>query len=141
MNDYFARLMEAEGLVASLDPPSSRVNSAKLERHAGHCDAMVVVLTERESGASPHILYEISVGLRARKPVLAFIEDTPPPGIVPTHVLQRRFHFAHFHEMCVNIGRAWPLFAIILARRPHAIKECSRRGPAFCLEPPRWKLN
>jgi hypothetical protein len=91
VNDYFARLMEAEGLLASLDPPSTLVNSAKLERHLSHSDAMVVVLTERETGVSPHILYEISLGLRAGKPVLVFVEDTLPPDIVPAYVLQRRF--------------------------------------------------
>ena len=96
VNDYFARLMEAEGLIVSLDPPSTKVNSAKLERHLDHCDAMVVVLTERESGASPHILYEISIGLRGQKPVLVFVEDTLPSDILPARILQRRFSFRSF---------------------------------------------
>jgi hypothetical protein len=96
VNNYFARLMESEGLVASLDPPSGQVNSAKLERHLGNCEAMVSVLTEREDGVSPHILYEISLGLRSGKPVLVFVEDTLPPDIVPAYVLQRRFSLRSF---------------------------------------------
>jgi hypothetical protein len=62
VNDYFARLIESEGLVPSLDPPSTDVNSAKLERHLGQSDAMIAILTERETGVSPHILYEILIG-------------------------------------------------------------------------------
>jgi hypothetical protein len=96
VNNYFARLMESEGLVASLDPPSINVNSAKLERHLGNCEAMIVVLTEREDGVSPHIMYEISLALRAGKPALVFIEDTLPSDIVPAHVLQRRFSLRSF---------------------------------------------
>jgi hypothetical protein len=96
INDYFARLMEAEGLIPSLDPPSVNVNSAKLERHLGYCDAMVVILTQRESGVSAHIFYEIALGLKAGKPTLVFVEDTLPPDIVPARVLQRRFSLRSF---------------------------------------------
>lgn len=91
MNDYFARLMKSEQLVPSLDPPSDRINSAKLERHLNHSDGMVVVLTEREGGVSPYIMYEIALAVRGRKPILVFIEDTLPTKVVPRRVLQCRF--------------------------------------------------
>ncbi|MDG4757301.1 hypothetical protein [Micromonospora sp. WMMD710] len=113
INDYFARLMEAEGLIASLDPPSTHVNSAKLERHLSHCDAMVVVLTERESGTSPHIMYEIGLGLRSRKPLLVFVEDTLPRTILPPTLLQCRFSFRSFprnvreHRQALAMLRAY----------------------------------
>ncbi len=96
INDYFVRLMETEGLIASLDPPSTTVNSAKLERHLGQSDAMIAILTTRDSGVSPHILYEIALGVRSRKPLLVFVEDTLPAAILPERVLQRRFSFRSF---------------------------------------------
>ena len=96
VNAYFARLIESEGLVPSLDPPSTDVNSAKLERHLGHSDAMIAILTERETGVSPHILYEIALGVRSQKPLLVFVEDTLPSTILPTRILQRRFSYRSF---------------------------------------------
>jgi hypothetical protein len=96
VNDYFVRLIESEDLVPSLDPPSSAVNSAKLERHLVQSDAMIAILTERESGVSPHILYEIALGVRSQKPLLVFVEDTLPSTVLPARVLQRRFSFRSF---------------------------------------------
>lgn len=96
VNAYFARLIESEDLVPSLDPPSTDVNSAKLERHLGHSDAMIAILTERETGVSPHILYEIALGVRSQKPLLVFVEDTLPSTILPTRILQRRFSYRSF---------------------------------------------
>jgi hypothetical protein len=96
VNDYFARLIESEGLMPSLDPPSTDVNSAKLERHLGQSDAMVAILTERENGVSPHILYEIALGVRSQKPLLVFVEDTLPSTILPAGILQRRFPHRSF---------------------------------------------
>jgi hypothetical protein len=96
VNDYFTRLMKSEDLLPSLDPPSSSVNSAKLERHLGQSDAMISVLTERESGISPHIHYEIALGVRSRKPLLVFVEDTLPLNILPARILQRRFSLNAF---------------------------------------------
>lgn len=88
---YFAQLLQAEQLVPSLDPPSKLLNSAKLERHLNCADGMVAILTRREDGVSPHILYEISLCRRARKPLLIFVEDTLPSDLVPAHCMQRRF--------------------------------------------------
>jgi hypothetical protein len=87
----FSELMGSEGLIASLDPPSDRLNSAKPERHLRSTDGMVAVLTTREGGVSRYILYEISLCLRAKKPLLVFVEDVLPAELVPPRVLQRRF--------------------------------------------------
>jgi hypothetical protein len=96
VNDYFTRLMTSEDLLPSLDPPSSSVNSAKLERHLAQSDAMIAVLTDRESGISPHIHYEIALGVRSRKPLLVFVEDTLPSDVLPARILQRRFSLNAF---------------------------------------------
>src|SRR5690349_12963930 len=89
--EFFSELMRSENLIASLDPPSDHLNSAKPERHLRSTDGMVAVITAREGGASQYILYEISLCLRAKKPLLVFLEDVLPPDLVPTRVLQRRF--------------------------------------------------
>ncbi len=91
INAYFGRLLETENLTPSLDPPSDGVNSAKLERHLNYSDGMVAVLTEREGGVSPHILYEITLAIRSRKPLVVFVEDSLPNGILPSRLLQQRF--------------------------------------------------
>ncbi len=88
---FFSDLMRSEHLIASLDPPSDRLNSAKPERHLGSTDGLVAVLTAREGGVSRYILYEISLCLRARKPLLVFVEDLLPSGLMPARILQRRF--------------------------------------------------
>jgi len=89
--EFFSDLMRSERLIASLDPPSDRLNSAKPERHLKAADGMVAVLTARESGISPYILYEISLCLRANKPLLVFVEDVLPSGLISSRILQRRF--------------------------------------------------
>jgi hypothetical protein len=88
---YFGRLMRSENLIPSLDPPSESVNAAKLERHLNSSDGMVAVITKREGGVSPHILFEIVLCLRARKPVIVFVEDELSDKLVPARILQRRF--------------------------------------------------
>ncbi|MFC1890293.1 hypothetical protein ACFL4G_11115 [Thermodesulfobacteriota bacterium] len=89
--ECFGTLMRDEGLTPSLDPPSDRLNSAKPERHLRSTDGMIAVLTSREKGVSPYILYEVSLCLRAQKPLLVFVEDVLPDDILPYRVLQRRF--------------------------------------------------
>ncbi len=88
---YFSSLMAKVGFVPSLDPPSNDVNSAKLERHLGYTNGMVAVLSNREGGPSPHILYEVSMGLRCNKPTLVFAEDSIPESLLPTNVIIKRF--------------------------------------------------
>ena len=90
-NAYFGKLMSKHGFIPSLDPPSDDVNSAKLERHLRHTEGIVGILTAREGGPSQHILYEISMAIRARKPSLVFVEDTLGEDILPNGVLQCRF--------------------------------------------------
>lgn len=89
---FFGTLMRSSQMIPSLDPPSDALNSAKPERHLRATDGMVAVLTARKGGPSAYILYEISLCLRARKPVLVFIEDMLPDGLLPPRVLQRRFN-------------------------------------------------
>src|SRR5207237_1028678 len=91
VNDFFSRLMESEGLVLSLDPPSETVSAAKLQRHLNSNDGMVAVLTRRNGGISPYIDFEIGLCLRSRKPLLVFVEDALGDGLIPARVLQRRF--------------------------------------------------
>jgi len=88
---FFLRLMRSEGLTPSLDPPSNRLNSAKPERHLRSTDGMIAVLTQREGGVSQYMLYEISLSLRSRKPLLIFVEDVLPDNLLPSRILQRRF--------------------------------------------------
>jgi hypothetical protein len=88
---YFADLMQLEGLTVSLDPPSDKLNAAKPERHLRLNDGLVAVLTTREGGPSQYILFEISLGMRSKKPVLVFVEDDLPDDCIPSRVLQRRF--------------------------------------------------
>lgn len=89
--DHFAKLMRSTGVTPSLDPPSDKVNAAKLERHLNASDGMVAILTVRDGGVSPHILYEINLCRRARKPLLVFVEDCLSNDLVPPRILQYRF--------------------------------------------------
>lgn len=88
---HFGVLLRHRGFLPKLDPPSDDVNAAKLERHLGYTSGLIAVLTQRAQGPSPYILYEIGMALRARKPVLVFVEDSLPNDIVPAQAMQRRF--------------------------------------------------
>jgi hypothetical protein len=89
--DYFGRLIRSEGLIPSLDPPSDTVNRAKLQRHLNSSDGMIAVLSRRDSGTSPHILFELTLAVSARFPLLVFVEDTLPNDIISNKILQQRF--------------------------------------------------
>ncbi|MGV9677092.1 hypothetical protein ACWDSJ_17590 [Nocardia sp. NPDC003482] len=89
--DFFARLIRSEGLTLSLDPPSSSVNSAKLQRHLNASDGMIAVLSRREDGVSPHILYEINLAVKTGTPLLVFVEDTVPTTALSARLTQQRF--------------------------------------------------
>lgn len=88
---YFSSLMAKLGFVPSLDPPSDDVNSAKLERHLSYTNGMVSVLSNRGTGPSPHILYEVSMAVRCNKPTLLFVEDSVPEKHIPNGVMVKRF--------------------------------------------------
>ena len=49
------------------------------------------MLTERKGGVSQYMLYEISLSLPSRKPLLVFVEDVLPNDLVPSRIIQRRF--------------------------------------------------
>jgi len=93
LNEFFQELMVSEDMTPSLDPWSNRLNAAKPERHLRSCDGMVAVVPFRDPppSPSPYILFEIDLAIRARKPVLVFLEDVLPSGVVPRGVMQRRF--------------------------------------------------
>ena len=101
VNKHFGVLIEkAAGMVVNFDPPSKAVNSSKLERNLLVSDGMVAVLTWRANGPSQYILYEIGLALRARKPLVVFLDDRLPDGIIPPRVLQRRFSArTYFHQV------------------------------------------
>lgn len=88
---FFGKLIQSQGLVLSIDPPSENINEAKLERHFNSTDGMIAVLSRREGGFSEYIHFEISLCLRARKPLLVFVEDNIDTKRIPSRVLQKRF--------------------------------------------------
>lgn len=88
---HFASLMQQVNFLPSLDPPSEDVNAAKLERHLGYTTGEIAVVANRDAGPSPHILYEVSMCLRARKPLLVFLEDSISDGLISDRILQYRF--------------------------------------------------
>ncbi len=87
-------------MLVNFDPPSKTVNSSKLARNLLASDGMVAVLPWRPGGPSQYILYEISLALKARKPLVVFVDDRLPDGIIPRYVLQRRFSArTYFHQV------------------------------------------
>lgn len=69
----------------------STFSTAKLIRHLNCCDGMIAVLTRRDGGVSPYIMYEIQTCIKARKPLLVFVEDTLDEDVIPSRLLQQRF--------------------------------------------------
>jgi hypothetical protein len=115
---YFGKLLEEKGIIPSLDPPSESVNAAKLERHMLSTDGMIAILTKRSDGYSKNIVYEIFMCLRARKPLLVFIEDTLADGIVPLRILQRRFSRTSFLRQHREHEYAIDQFTVYIGERP-----------------------
>jgi hypothetical protein len=118
INDFFSTLMKTEDLVISLDPPSERVNAAKLQRHLNSSDGMVAIMARREGGPSPYILFEIELCMRSRKPLLVFVEDVLPDHLVPSRVLQRRFSRGAFLRQVRDHRHAIAMFKSYLGQDP-----------------------
>ena len=116
--DHFAQLLRIEGVTLSLDPPSSRVNAAKLERHLNASDGMIAVLTIRDGGVSPHILYEIGLCRRARRPLLVLVEDQLPDSLIPSRILQRRFSRRSYLRQVREHRHALQIFKAYLGQEP-----------------------
>lgn len=95
-NKYFGILIEQNGFIPSLDPPSGDVNSAKLEKHLKHTVGLIAIVANRTGDISPYIKYEIDLALRIGKPVLVFIEDNLPDKVLPSFILKRRFSTKSF---------------------------------------------
>jgi hypothetical protein len=140
INEVFQELMVDEALTPSLDPQSDRLNAAKPERHLRSTDAMVVVLPERDPAPSEYIRWEIGLGLRARRPLLVFVEDTLPDDLVPHGVLQRRYSRRRLlrevrdHRAAVRTLKSYvgndppPTYHPTSARRRCAVIGASRLG-------------
>lgn len=115
---YFGELIRSEGLLPVLDPPSESVNAARLQRHLRDSDGMVVVLTRRDDGVSPHILFEATLCLQARKPLLVFVEDVLSMQSLPTRVLRSRFSRRWFFRQVRDHRQAVRLFQSYLGDEP-----------------------
>jgi hypothetical protein len=101
LNQHFGVLIErAASMIINFDPPSKNVNDSKLSQNLRSCDGMIAVLTWRDTGPSQYILYEIGLALRARKPLLVFMDDRLSYNVLPTWILQRRFsHRTYFRQV------------------------------------------
>lgn len=115
---YFGELIRSEGLLPVLDPPSESVNAARLQRHLRDSDGMVVVLTRRDKGVSPHILFEATLCLQARKPLLVFVEDVLSVERLPSRVLRSRFSRKWFFRQVRDHRQAARLFKSYLGEEP-----------------------
>jgi hypothetical protein len=101
INRHFGVLIEQAGrMIVNFDPPSRSVNASKLLQNLRSCDGMVAVLTWREGGPSPYILFEIGLALRARKPVVVFVDERVSGGLLPARIMQQRFsHRTYFRQV------------------------------------------
>jgi uncharacterized protein YerC len=115
---HFGELIRAEGLMPVLDPPSESVNAARLQRHLRDSDGMVVVLTRRDNGVSPHILFEATLCLQARKPLLIFVEDMLSVERLPNRLLKSRFSRKWFFRQIRDHRQAVRLFKSYLGEEP-----------------------
>jgi hypothetical protein len=101
INRHFGLLIEqAERMIVNFDPPSESVNESKLLQNLRSCDGMVAVLPWRATGPSPYILFEIGLALRARKPVIVFVDDRLPSNVLSPRIMQLRFsHRTYFRQV------------------------------------------
>jgi hypothetical protein len=92
INRHFGRLIGDTGrMVVNFDPPSDKVNESKLDHNLRSCDGLVAILPWRSTGPSQYILHEIALSLRARKPLIVFVDERLSSEVVPARILQRRF--------------------------------------------------
>lgn len=115
---HFTRLMRANGFLPSLDPPSADVNSAKLERHLGYTIGEISVVSDRSGSVSPYIMYEISMCIRAKKPLLVFVEDTVKDGLLPQGILQSRFSGKSFVRQTPEHAHSINMFRNFIGEKP-----------------------
>ncbi len=132
INRHFGVLIEeAERMIVNFDPPSKSVNESKLDPNLRSCDGMVAVLTWRANGPSQYILHEAGLCLRARKPLLVFVDDRLPSDLLPARILQRRFssrtYFGRFVSMSTRSVSSRPLWE---TRRPRVTNRTRANEPA-----------
>lgn len=101
INRHFGILIEqAARMIVNFDPPSDKVNASKLEQNLRSCDGMIAILTWRSTGPSQYILYEIGLALRARKPLVVFVDERLRGDVIPPRILQRRYsHRTYFRQV------------------------------------------
>ena len=128
INEFFGLLLESKDLVPTLDPPSKKVNAAKLERHLRSNDGMVSILTQRGEVWSPYIHYEINLCVRSRKPLLVFIEDSLPDDIIPNRILQRRFSRGSLPRQTRSHNHAIQIFQSYLGGKPEYQPSTKRKS-------------
>src|SRR5262245_26197850 len=113
INDHFAGLIEeGERMFMNLDPPSDSVNESKLNQNLRSCDGMVAVLPWRATGPSKYILFEIGLSLRARKPVIAFLDDRLGGDVLPARILQRRLDRKSTRLNSSHLGISYAVFCL-----------------------------
>jgi hypothetical protein len=115
---YFGELIRSEGLLPVLDPPSESVNAARLQHHLRDSDGMIVLLTRRDDGVSPHVLFEATLCLQARKPLLVFVEDVLSVDIIPQRILRSRFSRKWFFRQVRDHRQSVRLFQSYLGNEP-----------------------
>jgi hypothetical protein len=128
-NSHFERILRRSDLLPNLDPPSSDVNAAKLEKNLSYNKGLIAILSDRAGECSPYMLYEISMCVRAGKPLLVFLEDTLPSNVMPARVPQARFSPKSYfrqvrhHVHCLEIFKSYlgteyePDFTMLRSRK------------------------
>ena len=93
VNKHFVTLLSNRGLEVNLDAftKPGELNAAQPMRQIRYNDGLVAVWPWRAGEISKFIPFEIMLGVRAKKPVLVFIEDKLPEDILPLGILQCRF--------------------------------------------------
>jgi hypothetical protein len=137
---YFGELIRSMGLVPSLDPPSETVNAAQLERHLNTADGMIAILNQRDGGISEHIRFEIGLCLRARKPLLVFVEDLLSDNVISSRILQRRFSRASLIRQTREHQHVVRIFQQYLGKSPPPRYQPSL-GMRTCLIVGKYILN
>lgn len=118
LNNYFTKLIKKKNLIPSLDPPSKtkKFSAAKMLGHLSHCDGMIAILNDREQGPSPYILFEIYECIKAKKPLLVFIENTISDDLIPQRILQKRFSRRSYYRQAKEHQQALEIFKSYLCK-------------------------
>ena len=87
--------------------------------HLRSSDGLAAVLTWRDADVySRYIYFEILLAVRARKPVLVFVEDRLPDDVLPRWILQRRFSRRFYGRQVRELRRAVAEFTAYVGDDP-----------------------